>query len=90
MANDIDALRALLAKATQGPWTHAQSVSADAITALEGDYEIEVVSDVHRDDNAALIVAAVNALPSLCDEVERLRAEVERLKPDWHDEMDVI
>jgi cell division protein ZapA (FtsZ GTPase activity inhibitor) len=56
-----DELEKLLAAATPGPWTHA----SDKLAA----------GNIKAPDNAALIVAAVNALPELLAENERLREE---------------
>lgn len=73
-------LLALVGKATPGPWsvyTPEHSPSLPGIDA--GDETIVVWGDAAGDDggvrgpaNAALIVAAVNALPALCAEVEAL------------------
>jgi cell division protein ZapA (FtsZ GTPase activity inhibitor) len=53
-----DELEKLLAAATPGPWTHA----SDKLAA----------GNIKAPDNAALIVAAVNALPELLAMVKRL------------------
>ncbi len=78
-------LLALVGKATPGPWsvyTPDHSPSRPGIDA--GDETIVVWGDETEDDggvrgpaNAALIVAAVNALPALCAEVEALQAVAE-------------
>ena len=61
----MEDLKKLLAAATPGPWTHA----SDKLAA----------GNIKAPDNAALIVAAVNALPELLAEVEVLR----RLAPEY-------
>ena len=81
-------LLALVGKATPGPWsvyTPEHSPSLPGIDA--GDETIVVWGDAAGDDggvrgpaNAALIVAAVNALPALCAEVEALRKDAERYR----------
>lgn len=82
-------LRELLAKATPGPWgaeaitKHSASnerpwvgrLSESRYAALSyGETQLEAVA------NAALIVAAVNALPALLDRVEALEAENARMR----------
>ncbi|WP_020184788.1 hypothetical protein [Methylopila sp. 73B] len=89
----IAELRELLAKATPGPWNndmHYDEIRGDIVPGLE-----RVLCDVvgipaRISANAALIVAAVNALPSLLTEAARgveseaeiaaLKAENERLR----------
>ncbi|CAB4140050.1 hypothetical protein UFOVP407_14 [uncultured Caudovirales phage] len=75
-------LRELLAKATPGPWSVRQ-FSHDPARNLDT-VKIEavqrrVLGSLDRADGE-LIAAAVNALPALLDELDRLRAEVERLR----------
>ena len=53
----MEDLKKLLAAATPGPWTHA----SDKLAA----------GNIKAPDNAALIVAAVNALPELLARLER-------------------
>lgn len=70
-ALDLDALLALLDSSSPRPWEqgcHATGAveDADGRTLV---YDEGVPSSA----DAALIVAAVNALPGLCAEVERLR-----------------
>ena len=63
----MEDLKKLLAAATPGPWTHA----SDKLAA----------GNIKAPDNAALIVAAVNALPELlamAEENARLRAALKR------------
>lgn len=83
---DVAKLRALLAAATPGPWTEddgslygpndgavahiARHASMHTVLATGEDWK-------HAD--AALIAAAVNALPGLLDQLEALRAERDRM-----------
>jgi hypothetical protein len=76
---DIVGLEALLAKATKGPWLHVpitsgpfSDVCADAIHPHRG--AEPVADDIRKAEDAALIIAAVNALPHLLAEITRLRA----------------
>ena len=65
---NIDDLKKLLAAATPGPWTHA----SDKLAA----------GNIKAPDNAALIVAAVNALPELlamAEENARMRAALQAI-----------
>lgn len=83
-APDIVGLRALLAKATRGPWRETNGYYreiqgsprpcekyGDMVTTHTG--AIAKQQGYGR-DNAKLIVAAANALPSILDELEALRA----------------
>lgn len=86
---DLAALRALLdGKATRRPWTLVEdggvgvaeiatvynTHSEQGYSLIAGDRVFsESLKDVRTAD-AALIVAAVNALPALLDELEALRA----------------
>lgn len=105
-----DELRALLAKATPGPWEvsaaicgqhHTETVSVYHVDTSKGCRHIhEVVEagckcgdDAISEANAALIVAAVNALPALLDRLDSLAGENERLgaalddaNAGWRDE----
>ena len=80
-----DQLRALLAEATPGPWTESgRDVDHDRFVAegknpgdvaglgceIEGPPDGWLRGQFHRHADAALIVAAVNALPALFDVVE--------------------
>jgi len=70
---DTARLRELLAKATQGPWVDTGDEN-DTVAAADGlpvCYYVGV-------QNAALIVEAINALPGLLDEVDRLRASTRK------------
>lgn len=92
MSNITTRARALLAAATPGPWEADAWCNCDdggwaAIGPHHMATEDEGYDDAHESPahhramaDAALIAGVVNALPELLDEVERLRAEVERLK----------
>lgn len=73
-------LRAMLERATPGPWhsncshVYAPDEAILAVVQNPGSKESDYPLVANRD----LIVAAVNALPSLLDEIEALR---EALKP---------
>jgi len=67
----MEDLKKLLAAATPGPWTHA----SDKLAA----------GNIKAPDNAALICAAVNALPELLAERDRLSAERDALKALCHE-----
>ncbi len=79
MIDTTTTLRELLANATPGPWTldndpcaacREDGRDAFSIRQVEG-HEHAMFSDA---PDAALIVAAVNALPALLDEIDALRA----------------
>lgn len=72
MIPDIAELRRLLAEATPGPW-HAgvRKLFAGAL----GREPLREIGSIGADADRDLIVAAINALPALLDEVERLRAD---------------
>lgn len=82
---DIEKLRALLAAATPGPWECVLSGPAPRIEAVDKRRGMRAAGDPHpviarmpKDyaptlANGDIIAAAVNALPELLDEVERLR-----------------
>lgn len=81
---DVGELRRLIEAATPGPWALDSDEEYDIM--IDGDDPFACVLEgflvgAHRptrEANAALIVAAVNALPSLLDENERLREALER------------
>lgn len=89
---DTTKLRALLDTASPRPWRADVWYGTDdggwaAIgphcVASEADGFDDTPESVSYDQamaDAALIAGAVNGLPELLDEVERLRAEVERMK----------
>lgn len=81
MSADAALLRELLAAATPGPWrgSHSDWRPARAQTSVEaGESLVASVyaeTDSGASANARLIAAAVNALPWLLDELDKLRAE---------------
>lgn len=76
---DLATLDALLAAATPGPWEHSstQWVSATPWSPdlLPGPAMVCVTNgnDPRREANAALIAAAVNALPALLRDIREMR-----------------
>lgn len=73
---DLEALSGLLEKATQGPWTvwsSGKHFLRDATTNGWGILTALHRSEVEADANAALIVAAINALPNLIAELKATR-----------------
>lgn len=75
----VERLRELLAKATPGPWrSHKATVLMGAPTA--GGFDISNCPRPY--ENAALIAAAINALPALLHQLAERDAEVERLRFD--------
>lgn len=96
MTTDTDALRELLAAATPGPWiwNAAGELHDDAAGWIghdrtgDGFQEYVAGTSNHPDglNDGALIVAAVNALPDLLDERDRMLAtiaRVEALADEW-------
>lgn len=86
---EIARLRALEAKATPGPWREDDRHSPAPHCVSIGDHVADVVSTscsgmegggFERDEDRMLSIAARNALPRLLDEIERLRAENDRLR----------
>jgi hypothetical protein len=74
---DVEGLRALLAAAARGTW-HVQVYDNGSYIGA-ADRKMPVAHLKYADypddeENAALIAAAVNALPALLDELTRLRA----------------
>jgi len=67
---DLDALAALLAKATPGPWD-----APNGETMIDRVGTEDPVADAYHYEDAALIVAAVNALPALIARVRELERE---------------
>lgn len=67
---DIAKLRWLLAAATPGPWEPWQDHPHGHICSMP-----ILRSDEGNQANRALILKAINALPALLDELDRLRAE---------------
>lgn len=86
---DIEALRESLAKATPGPWSVKPGTAPESGTDLlvhvgaRPGRDTVALQDhcmgfVHRgQDDAALIVASVNALPGLLDRIEELERELD-------------
>jgi len=78
--DQISELRRLLAEATPGPW---EAVGCELYAPAYCDSDPLAVcayGDDYRPKDAALIVGAVNALGSMCDEIEMLRARVKELE----------
>ncbi len=88
---DIEKLRELLAAATPGPWKHIPGKRMVFVVAPEchvysnrdnddgeGPYHPNTIKRWNAD--AALIVAAVNALPAMCNEIDALRADRDRMR----------
>ena len=86
---DTEKLRELLAAATRGPW-HVEADPGSTCAECGEDCDTEaalirstattggvalVMVDDRAQSNAALIVEAVNALPSILSDLDRLRAE---------------
>ncbi|MBE3073140.1 MAG: hypothetical protein IMZ67_09210 [Acidobacteria bacterium] len=65
-------LRRLLAEATPGPWMDAGDIESVTLTIASNPYPGDMPHD-GWDVNAALIVAAVNALPDLLAVVDAAR-----------------
>jgi|GEM_PF-7025839 hypothetical protein len=74
---DIEALRALMEKATTGGWKVTPSAGKPIISMPGGGNLFQ--GYIATWNEADLIVAAVNALPSLLTELEALRAERGRM-----------
>jgi hypothetical protein len=76
MTIPIQNLRELLAKATPGPWTFYSDSGAVCINDGCGIAGVPIVlmyaDRGHRVDDAALIVAMRNELPSILDRLEKL------------------
>lgn len=94
MTIDTEKLRALLAAGTPGPWRAViegdqpvvyyrgliglcANKNSDGYVSVVTEANARPVHDVKA--NAALIAAAVNALPELLNETERLRADLARV-----------
>lgn len=80
---DLARLRELLAAATPGPWETAER--SDTINVQAGQRAVarcQRKAGVWRD--AALIVAAVNALPALLDRIEALERVAEAARRRRH------
>lgn len=85
--DSIEHLRALLLAATPGPWVaHEQYgpvwvVSAELPTDGHSPKDYTAITDMVYGGvaNAALIVSAVNSLPGILEELERVRAALRDL-----------
>lgn len=83
---DIEALAVLLEAATPGPWEHAHEGLQGGEVIRGGDIRVARVyksnwPDYRPDcENAALIAAAVNALPALLAEVKASREALARVE----------
>lgn len=85
---DLEALREVVANGTPGPWSNLSHSGSWEwwIKRDTGGWDGDILcifedGEVHSEPTDAdmdLIVAAVNALPVLLDEVQRLRDELER------------
>jgi hypothetical protein len=74
---DLDTLERAITGMTPGPWVQRKPthyVSTDAHIGWE--HVFKALSDRNRDNDAAGIVALVNAAPALIAEMRRLREEV--------------
>jgi len=76
MATDIDELRRLRASGTQGEWHAHLARWYSSVMVNSPDGPSEIASGELNKADASLICAAVNALPSLLDELARTRAEL--------------
>ncbi len=77
----LSALRTLAAAATPGPWEadlDAETEAYDPKICANGHVVADLGDEAEWDD-ARFIAAARAAVPELCDEVERLLAQVELL-----------
>ena len=79
---DLDALEALIGKATPGPlYLDQYDYRYKSVIRANGDYYVgRIDQKVNWRNDAALIVAAVNALPSLIARVRELEAERDALR----------
>lgn len=88
---EIERLNGLVEKALPGPWLIDDDWHKDGILAPDAEHPHEpwVVANTtgycgyghdFKDDNRALIIAAVNALPALLAEIEAGRAGAERVR----------
>jgi hypothetical protein len=74
--NDLDAIRKLTAAADPGPWV----AHDDGLVWTEAPIPGDPVSGSVELPNAEFIAAARTLVPALCDEIEQLRAEMERMR----------
>ena len=93
MTINIQDLREKIARATPAPWEVIFEPRKHIVIGSRAGHTgvCVIFNDAHdleyKQDNAALIVAAVNNVAALCDEVERLREalEVYADKSNWLD-----
>jgi hypothetical protein len=69
--NTLDELERLLKAGTQGPWETKQNKAGNTTIGPVG-YSGFITPWVCDDENAALIVAAINALPGLIESARRV------------------
>lgn len=80
---NLSRLRELLEKATPGTWMAApfsSVVGRGIVSTHEGRMIGQIVEHEDAPGNAALIVAAVNALPDLLTQLESLQARIAELE----------
>jgi hypothetical protein len=77
---DVDAIRARLAKASSKPWQLAGTYPD--VTVLDGTADSRFVAECSDTDDASFIAHASADVPALCDEVERLRAELAKTEQE--------
>lgn len=76
MANVKELRRLLAERASPGPWTVANDFGRRSIRQVGREYDLHGVAGhygVEDERDANLIIAAVNALPDLLDELEAWR-----------------
>ncbi len=85
MAVDTNKIRLMFAKATPAPW-RTQDNDDGGVDVLYENEDSPVANfnchdrDVTRmDDNAALVVHLVNTTLALCDELDKMHAELDHL-----------
>lgn len=88
---DVAALRALLEAGTPGPWSLDPCSNGGAILRRGQDSVRHMQShlQVAPESDAELIVAAVNALSGLLDELDTLRAQMKRVTDVFVKDVDV-
>lgn len=89
MSDPIKHLRELLAKATPGTWHENRGRIVGGPDDQPNDAEVVAACyglSATRNGNAALIVAAVNALPALLDALEAFQDVAEQANGQWSDD----